>query len=177
MTITSKNLDGYGSPPIAWERVRDTLATDFNQAPGDGGPDRHTAWLSTINPDGSPHVTAVGVAQINGVWYFTSGPSARKARNIAADPRCVVSVATHAFDLTVEGTAAKVTDPGELRSVATTYNAYGWPARVEGDALTAEFNAPTAGPPPWYAYRLTPVTVYALATTDPGGAAKFEIAD
>lgn len=175
MKVTAKNLDGYGSPPIEWERVREAMATDIDQAPGTGGPDRHTAWLSTINADGSPHVTAVGVAQIDGVWYFTSGPAARKARNIAADPRCVVSVATHAFDLTVEGEAIRFTDADELRSVAQTYNAYGWPAKVAGDALTAEFNAPSAGPPPYHVYRIAPVAVYALGTSEPGGATKFEV--
>jgi len=176
MEATSKNLDGYGAPPIAWERVRTAFATDIDQAPGSGGPDRHTAWLSTINPDGAPHVVGVGIAQVDGIWHFTSGPAARKARNIAADPRCVVSVAIQDFDLTVEGRATRVTDPAELRSVAQTYNRYGWPAEVVGDALTAEFNAPTAGPPPWHVYRLTVHTVYALGTTEPYGATKFEVA-
>lgn len=27
---------------------------------GSGGPDRHTYWLTTINPDGSLHVAGVG---------------------------------------------------------------------------------------------------------------------
>jgi hypothetical protein len=29
----SKNLDGYGTPPIDWERVRDILASEITQAP------------------------------------------------------------------------------------------------------------------------------------------------
>ena len=118
MNAISKNLDGYGTPPIDWERVRDTLATDITQAPDTGGPNRHTSWLTTINPDGSPHVTPVGFVQLDGVWYFTSGPGTRKSRNIAADPRCVVSVATQPFDLVIEGSAARVTDADELSSVA-----------------------------------------------------------
>lgn len=60
-------------------------------------------WLSTINPDGSPDLTPVGFVQLDGVWYFTSGPGTRKSRNIAADPRCVVSVATQPFDLVNRG--------------------------------------------------------------------------
>ena len=87
-----RNLAGYDMAPIDWERVRVTLASDITQAPDTGGPNRHTPWLTTINPDGSPHVTPVGFVQLDGVWYFTSGPGTRKSRNVASDPRCVVSV-------------------------------------------------------------------------------------
>lgn len=175
MNAISKNLDGYGTPPIAWERVRDALSTDITQAPDTGGPNRHTPWLTTINPDGTPHLTPVGFVQLDGVWYFTSGPATRKSRNIAADPRCVVSVATHPFDLVIEGTAARVTDGDELRTVAAEYNRVGWPAQVDGDALTAEYSAPSAGPPPWYVYRIAPSTVFAFGTAEPYGATKFQV--
>ncbi len=69
-----RNLAGDDMAPIDWERVRDTLASDITQAPDTGGPNRHTPWLTTIDPDGSPHVTPVGFVQLDGVWYFTSGP-------------------------------------------------------------------------------------------------------
>jgi hypothetical protein len=175
MNTKSKNLDGYGTPPIDWERVRDTLTSDIAQAPGTGGPDRHTPWLTTINPDGSPHLTPVGFVQLDGVWYFTSGPGTRKSRNIAADPRCVVSVATHPFDLVIEGRAGRVTDADELRSVADANHRGGWPSQVEGDALTAEYSAPSAGPPPWHVYKITPATVFAFGTAEPYGATRFDL--
>ena len=177
MNITSKNLDGYGTPPIEWDRVRDMLSSEITQGPDTGGPNRHTAWLTTINPDGSPHVTPVGFAQLGGVWYFTSGPGTRKSRNIAADPRCVVSVATHPFDLVIESGAARVTDADELRSVAAEYNRGGWPAQVEGDAFTAEYSAPSAGPPPWHVYKVMPATVFAFGTAEPYGATGFDLTD
>ena len=85
MTITQRNLDGYGAPPIEWDRVYAVLDTQLPQAPGTGGPQRHTTWLTTINPDGSPHVMAVGVIRCMGSWYFTSGPATRKSRNLARD--------------------------------------------------------------------------------------------
>jgi hypothetical protein len=175
MNAKSKNLDGYGTPPIDWERVRDTLNSEVTQAPDTGGPNRHTPWLSTINPDGSPHLTPVGFVQLDGVWYFTSGPGTRKSRNIAADPRCVVSFATHPFDLVIEGSAARVTEADELRSIADEYNRVGWPAQVEGDALTAEYSAPSAGPPPWRVYKITPSTVFAFGTAEPYGATRFDL--
>jgi hypothetical protein len=175
MTITQRNLDGYGAPPIEWDRVYAVLDTQLSQAPGTGGPQRHTTWLTTINSDGSPHVMAVGVIRCMGSWYFTSGPATRKSRNLARDARCVISVATEPFDLVVEGVAERITNADELTSVAAAYAADQWPARVEGDAITAEFSAPSAGPPPWYLYRIKPSTVFALGTSEPGGATKFHL--
>jgi hypothetical protein len=175
MTITTHNLDGYGAPPIEWSRVDEVLTSELTQAPGTGGPNRHTAWLTTINPDGSPHVMPVGVIETGAVWYFSSGPRTRKSRNLARDPRCVVSIATDSFDLVIEATANQVTDDAELDTVAATFREGGWPATVEGKALTAEYSAPSAGPAPWHAYRVVPATVYALGTSEPYGATRFDI--
>jgi hypothetical protein len=175
MTITERNLDGYGAPPIEWGRVKAVLDGQLTQAPETGGPQRHTTWLTTINPDGSPHVMPVGVIQHGGSWYFTSGPGTRKSRNLARDGRCVVSVATDPFDLVLEGAADRVTDARELAAVADAYASDGWPAEVAGDAVTAEFSAPSAGPAPWHVYRLKPSTVFALGTSEPFGATKFQL--
>jgi Pyridoxamine 5'-phosphate oxidase len=171
-----RNLDGYGAPTIEWVRVRQVLDNQLTQAPGTGGPERHTSWLTTTNPDATPHVRPVGVVSIEGAWYFTSGPNTRKSRNITRDPRCAISVATHPFDLVVEGRAERVLDATELRTVADTYAAQGWPASVAGDALTAEFSAPSAGPAPWYVYRIVPSRVFALGTAEPYGATRFDLA-
>src|SRR5882757_3812980 len=176
MKVTGKkNLAGYGLAPIEWDQVRDALTSEITQAPDTGGPNRHTTWLTTINPDGSPHVTPVGAQHLDGVWYFTSGPATRKSRNIGADARCVVSLAMHPFDLVLEGSVVRVTDADELRSVADEFNRGGWPAEVDGDALTAEYSAPSAGPAPWHVYKITPVTVFAFGTAEPYGATRFDL--
>lgn len=175
MTITQRNLDGYGTPPIEWGRVEAVLDSTLPQAPGTGGPQRHTTWLTTINPDGIPHVMPVGVQSVAGTWYFTSGPETRKSRNLVRDARCSVSVATEPFDLVLEGTAERVVDGDELATVAAKYAADGWPAEVAGDALNAPFSAPSAGPGPWHLYRLRPATVFAMGTAEPFGATKFEL--
>ena len=47
----------------------------------------------------------------------------------------------------LEGEASRVTDRPTLETVATLYREGGWPAEVEGDAFTAPFSAPSAGPP------------------------------
>src|SRR4051794_26439418 len=98
--METKNLaDLYELPPVDWSRVVAELDRGLPQAPGTGGPDRHTAWLATINPDGSPHVTAVGAMWHDGSFWFTSGDGTRKSKNVARDSRCTLSVAADNFDL------------------------------------------------------------------------------
>jgi hypothetical protein len=86
-----------------------------------------------------------------------------------------LSVAAHDFDLVLEGEARKVTDPSTVADMAERWAAGGWPARVDdtGLALTAEFSAPSAGPPPWSVYRLSPHAATALLTVEPGGATRW----
>jgi pyridoxine/pyridoxamine 5'-phosphate oxidase len=105
---THRNLDGYGTPSIDWERVELQLSTTASQAPGTGGPGRHTTWLTTLDPDGAPHVRPVGVISLDGRWYFTSNAQTQKGRNLAADRHCVLSVATEPFDLVLNGVATQV---------------------------------------------------------------------
>ena len=173
--IAARNLDGYDAPMIEWARVRTVLEDQYTQAPGTGGPDRHTHWLTTTNPDGSAHVRPLGALAVDGTLYFVSGAGTRKSRNVARDPRCAISVSNQSFDIVIEGTAAQVVDPTELQTVAAAYAAQGWPARVEGDAFTAPYSAPSAGPPPWNLYRVIPSTVFAFAASEPGGAARFDL--
>jgi PPOX class probable F420-dependent enzyme len=167
--------DLYNSPLMDWARIEARLTEGITQAPETGGPNRHTCWLATINRDGSPHVNGIGTLWVDGAFWFETGDNTRKAKNLARDPRCSLSVATHDFDLVVEGEAHKVTDPATVADMAARYAADGWPARVDdsGQALTAEFSAPSAGPPPWFVYRLTPRTATALLTIDPGGATRW----
>jgi hypothetical protein len=166
----------YDLAPLDWDAVRAGLGPALTQAPGTGGPDRHTCWLTTINRDGSPHVTGVGALWVDDAFWFETGEHTRKGVNLARDPRCALSLATHDFDLVVEGEAARVTDPATVAAMAAQWAAGGWPARVDdtGQALTAEYSAPSAGPPPWAVYRLTPARATALATVEPGGATRWQ---
>jgi PPOX class probable F420-dependent enzyme len=167
--------DLYSLPLVDWSGITARLDEGFSQAPGTGGPDRHTCWLATINPDGSPHVTAVGALWVDGTFWFQTGERTRKGKNLARDPRCTISLATHEFDLVIEGTARIVNDPATVATMAERWAEGGWPASVDesGVALTAEFSAPSAGPPPWRVYRLRTERATALSTVEPGGATRW----
>ena len=166
----------YQAPLIEWDRITARLDRGVTQAPETGGPDRHTCWLATVNHDGSPHVTGIGAIWVDGAFWFETGEGSRKGRNLARDPRCTLSVATHEFDLVVDGEAHQVRDRPVVAAMAERWAAAGWPARVDetGEALTAEYSAPSAGPPPWYVYRIAPRRATALLTVEPGGATRWD---
>ena len=171
--ISKKNLDGYGAPIIPWEKVQERLQKGISQAPKTGGPDRHTAWLATVNRDGRPHVMPVGTLYVDDAFYFTAGPKTRKAVNIARNPNCVITIATHDFDLVFEGPATKIVDPARLKRIAEMYTKEGWSPTVVKDGLTAKYSAPSAGPPPWHVYEIKPETIFALGTSEPYGATRW----
>ncbi len=178
--METKNLaDLYGLPALDWDHIGSSLDRGVSQAPRSGGPNRHTCWLATINRDGSPHVTGVGALWADGTFWFETGESTRKGRNLARDPRCTLSLATDAFDLVVEGEAFQIADAPTVAAMANRWNAQGWPARVDdsGVALTADYSAPSAGPPPWKVYRITPRLATAVATVEPGGATRWRFGD
>ena len=110
---------------------------------------------------------------MDGKFYFTSGPGTRKSRNLAENPNCVVSVALGDLDLVVEGLAARVTEAATLGRIAERYAAQGWPARASDAAITAEYSAPSAGPPPWDLFVVTPITAFGVATAKPFGATRW----
>jgi Pyridoxamine 5'-phosphate oxidase len=161
----TKNLDGYGFAELEWSRA--LAALKVNSSP------TLTHWLGTTRPDGTPHAAGVGVQYQSGFWYFTSNPSTRKARNLAANPHCTISAALPGIDLVAEGTAARVTDPDTLELLASVFREDGWPAEVAGDALTAPFSAPSAGPPPWHVYRFTFHQAVGVSTKEPYGATRW----
>lgn len=174
--MDAKNLANlYNLSPLDWSPIAARLAAGVSQAPKTGGPGRHTCWLTTINSDGSPHVTGVGALWVDDGWWFETGPRTRKAKNLAADPRCALSVSTEEFDLVVEGTARRITDPATVTRLARTWAEGQWPVRVDdtGIALTADFSAPSAGPPPWHVYQIETRTATAVATVPPGGATRW----
>jgi len=170
----AKNLaELYNLAPLDWNEVRQRLSANLTQAPGSGGPDHHTFWMSTIDADGRPHVTAVGAVWFDGRYYFTGGPSSRKIRNVERDPRCAFGVAMDGFDVALEGRAVRVTDEATLERIADVFAQGGWAPSVADGGFTHEYSAPSAGPPPWYLYEFTIENAYATATKEPGGATRW----
>ncbi|HET7472980.1 MAG TPA: pyridoxamine 5'-phosphate oxidase family protein [Candidatus Limnocylindrales bacterium] len=165
--MESKNLaDLYALPAVPWSRALEAL--ESNQQSGNG-----TSFLATVRPDGRPHVAGVGAIWADGKVWVVSGPGTRKSRNLAERPICSIAMSFEGIDLVIEGRAERVTDDATLEGIAKRYAASGWPARVENGAFTYDYSAPSAGPPPWYVYAITPTTVYGVLAAEPGGATRW----
>jgi Pyridoxamine 5'-phosphate oxidase len=162
--IEVTNLDQYGNAALEWSRVVEALTA---------GPASGTSFLGTIGPDGRPHAAGTGAAWLDGELFIVSGPGTRKSRNLAANQACTVSASLPGIDVVIEGEAARVTDPATLERLAAHYRENGWPAEVSGDAFTAPFTAPSAGPPPWHVYTINYRTIFAVASAEPHGATRW----
>jgi nitroimidazol reductase NimA-like FMN-containing flavoprotein (pyridoxamine 5'-phosphate oxidase superfamily) len=132
-----------------------------------------TYWLATVRPDGRPHVMPVLAVWLDGALHFSTGETSRKGKNLARDPRCVITVGSHALDLVVEGEAAKVSDEANLHRVAAVYaSKYDWHVTVRDGAFYAD-GAPTAGPPPYEVYEVIPTRVFGFGTDERFGPTRW----
>jgi hypothetical protein len=108
-------LSAFSSPnavPTEWSLARAELAG------------AEVYWLSTVRPDGRPHVTPLLGVWLDGALYFCTGPNERKAKNLSANHHCILTTGhstLDGLDLVLEGTAEKLTDLAELGRVADTY--------------------------------------------------------
>lgn len=55
---------------------------------------------------------------LDGALHFNTGRTARKAKNLAGNPHCVITVPGDDLDLVVEGVAVMVSDASRLERVA-----------------------------------------------------------
>jgi hypothetical protein len=145
--------DQDGTTP--WEFARERLA---NPAPG------QTSWLATVRPDGRPHLTPIIAFWIEDAFHFVVGEGTRKARNLAADDRCVIGTGNNtlpSLDIVAEGRAEPLAEEAAVARIAKVLNDNGWPLEARGDKVYGP-NAPTAGPPPYSIYRMVPSKAFGL---------------
>jgi hypothetical protein len=167
--IEATNLDIYGSQILNWSDIEDALMV--RQGP------EMIYFLGTVRPDGRPHSAGVGPYMHDGDFYIVTGLHTQKAKNFAANPAATLSTRVAGYDVTLEGTVERVTDPVVLEDLAAIYREGGWPAEVEGDAFTAPYSAPSAGPPPWHVFRFRILQAVALKLSESGGATRWRFAD
>jgi uncharacterized pyridoxamine 5'-phosphate oxidase family protein len=75
-------------------------------------------WLATADGSGHPRLRPLLAVVTDGYLHFSSNPNAQKAKNLGVEPRCALAAHTDDFDLIVEGTGRRMTDPDELGRVA-----------------------------------------------------------
>jgi hypothetical protein len=93
-------------------------------------------WLSTVRPDGRPHVTPLIGVWLDGALHFSTGPAERKAMNLERNRHVVLTTGRNTYgeglDVVVEGDAVRVRDDGRLRRIADAFvDKYGEEWRFE----------------------------------------------
>jgi general stress protein 26 len=114
-----------GAPARLWTEVAEVLS------------ETEMFWLSTVRRDGQPHVTPLLTIWLGGALHFCAGPHEQKAKNLQANPGCVLAVGANQFraelDLVVEGPAVLVTDPARLQRLAAL-----WKSKLDWDFTVTE---------------------------------------
>jgi general stress protein 26 len=103
-------------------------------------------WLSTVRPDGRPHVTPLVAVWVDDALYFSTGAEERKAKNLAHNTHCILTTGRNTLneeglDLVLEGTAVQLSDEERLQRIADAYEAkYGkdWHYDVGDGALIGD---------------------------------------
>lgn len=104
-----------GSGLLAWSSVIPRLVGARNY------------WLATSSADGASHSMPVWGVWLDDRFLFSTGPTTRKARNIAANPRVVVHLESGAEVLVVEGIARAVSEADDIEAFLAEYNPkYSW---------------------------------------------------
>jgi general stress protein 26 len=109
-----------GAVPTPWDVVRQVLE------------DAELFWISTVRPDGRPHVTPLPAVWLDDALHFCTGAEEQKAVNLGRNPHCALTTGTNTWkvglDVVVEATAARITDDALLRRLAEA-----WETKYHGD--------------------------------------------
>jgi nitroimidazol reductase NimA-like FMN-containing flavoprotein (pyridoxamine 5'-phosphate oxidase superfamily) len=104
-------------------------------------------WISTTRPDGRPHCVPIWGVWLREEFAFSTGAQSRKAKNIAEDPRVVISAEPADDAIVLEGEARLIEDAAWRKDFLASYGAkYRWP--------TEGFDEPV--------YSVTPSTVFSF---------------
>jgi nitroimidazol reductase NimA-like FMN-containing flavoprotein (pyridoxamine 5'-phosphate oxidase superfamily) len=125
-------------------------------------------WLSTVRPDGRPHVAPLIAVRLDGALHFRTGPDERKARNLAGNARVALTTGCNSLgeglDLVVEGDAVQVRNEATLHRLADEYVAnYGEDWRFT--VLDAAFLNPEGGQA--LVYEVRPKTAFGFGKGEP----------
>ncbi|SFB25805.1 Nitroimidazol reductase NimA, pyridoxamine 5'-phosphate oxidase superfamily [Amycolatopsis marina] len=149
----AEQLSSPGGAPLTaltWADARTRLA------------DNGDYLLATSGADGRVHMVPVLAVWLEGAVCFVTRRQTRKARDLATNDYCAITVPGHDVDLVVEGTANLVRDAARLQRIADLYPIkYPWwhPFVREG-----EFHDPadTALSDPQHVFAVAPRVVFAF---------------
>jgi general stress protein 26 len=107
-------MPGYGMPTgtkglLSWKWADKRLQ------------ESHNYYVMTVRPDATAHAMPVWGIWVDGCFYFSTGAKSVKARNLAANPSCVVCTENPAEAVVVEGTASAIGDASRIAELSPRY--------------------------------------------------------
>ena len=149
--------EGFSSPDAElrpWAEVAEVLAA------------AEIFWLSTVRRDGRPHVTPLPAVWLDGALHFCTGSTEQKTRNLAHDPRCVLTTGANrlreGLDVVVEGCARRVTDTARLHELAAL-----WKSELDWNFAVADGAFRDGAGRHGLVYAVTPGKVLAFGKGEP----------
>jgi hypothetical protein len=130
-------------------------------------------WVTTVRPDGRPHITPLIAVWIDSAMYFCTGPDERKAKNLLGNAHCAFTTGCNSLkeglDLVVEGRVERVTDKAELEDLADHYRVkYGpdWDFAAGDEGFLHEAGVALV-------YRVAPTVVFGFRKGEPFGQTRW----
>jgi nitroimidazol reductase NimA-like FMN-containing flavoprotein (pyridoxamine 5'-phosphate oxidase superfamily) len=103
-------------------------------------------WLTTVRPDGRPHVSPLVAVWFDDAIHFSTGETEQKAHNLRANPHVILTTGcndwTRGLDVIVEGDAVRTTDDARLRRLADVYRTK-WDGQWDYEVHEGAFRSPT----------------------------------
>jgi len=158
LTVDRPFMPGYGLQPadegsglFPWAQVQEKMEAARNY------------WLATVRPDDRPHAAPVWGIWVEDAFYFSTGKTSRKARNLMENPAIVVHLESGDDVIIIEGQVEVVADAARLTQLDAIYQS------KYGVSLVG------TGEHPVFAVR--PRTAYAWLEKDfPGSATRWQTA-
>jgi pyridoxine/pyridoxamine 5'-phosphate oxidase len=102
-------VDLEGALPWSWAAERLDASRNF--------------WISTADAAGIPHAAPVWGVWLDGAFLFDTGDTSKKARNVATQPRIVVTTERADETVILQGVAERVADDATIEPYLAAYEA------------------------------------------------------
>ncbi len=163
-TELATQFSSTGATPTPWAEARALLET------------AEMFWLSTVRPDGRPHVTPLPAVWLEGALHFCTGEEERKAKNLARNPRCILTTGCNHYreglDVVVEGEAVRVTDEALLHRLARRWlDRYDWHFAVRDGVFVDGASGNAA-----IVFAVAPVTAFGFRKGEPFSQTRWRFA-
>jgi hypothetical protein len=116
LSVPGYELSAKGARLLPWKWAADRLKKSRQY------------WIATTRPDGAPHLMIIWGVWFDECFWFSTGTTSRKGRNLAANPRCVIGTDDAAEAAIIEGAVDMIDtqNPGFKKFAAAYEKKYAW---------------------------------------------------